>query len=103
MHVCQAWGELADLAANAKASIQANLDGEKHMFTNNGDYLASVYSLRMAVMKNSSLKASDKDSKSGWMDWGNKAREDNADMATQTCQVNNMDRVSQRPVGTYVK
>ena len=69
------------------------------MFTNNADYLTSVVSLkRNVVTEDSLLKASNKSSKSsGWTvpNWGSKAQEDDADMATRTCQAKYMDGVGQ--------
>ena len=53
--------------------------------------------------QNSSFKASDKGSKSGWMDWGSKAQEDNADMATKICLANNMDGVSKKLDDSFMK
>ena len=93
----QGQGQLLDVLTSAKSVIEANLDGERHMFTNNADYLTSLVSLKMDVItEDSLLKAADKSSKSSsWKvpNWGSKAQEDDADMATRTCQAKYMDGV----------
>lgn len=87
------------MLTSAKSVIEANLDGERHMFTNNADYLTSIVSLKRDVItEDSLLKASDKSSKSSsWKvpNWGSKAQEDDEDMATRTCQAKYMDGVGQ--------
>ena len=96
--------ELLNVVAKAKASVSANLDSERHIFTSNDDYLKTLVSLKKDIMsENSTVKGTDKSSKAAGftssilaMDkWRSKAPEDFADDATRSCPARYIDGVSQ--------
>lgn len=87
------------MVARAKASVNANLDSEGHIFTNNDDYLSSLVSLKRNIMSENSTDRSSKhpgftSTILGMDMWGSKAQSDFGTDATRSCQARSIDGVS---------